>query len=247
MCPVWCDWYQQDLTPLTLKPDCKQSFNSGIVEAEHLDLKFVNERIANANKGLAGASHIPAVFQDTFSMTNDLPSVSDTIDMFSVLLKPLKAFNSIANTIADVHPYVKVALGIFTCTSKMILNQADHDVAVSLLSKISEVYTFIMEEEELAKIQSMLVIYGKIAQQMLECDDFISHYSETKSASENLDLVGMEPSEGIQNWISSTKEGAPCILWLSGTAGKGKSAVAHTITNWYIEHSGLSSCIMLLL
>ncbi|KAG2106680.1 uncharacterized protein F5147DRAFT_578452 [Suillus discolor] len=46
----------------------------------------------------------------------------------------------------------------------------------------------------------------------------------------------------IQNWISSTEEGAPCILWLSGTAGKGKSAVAHTIANWYIENSGLGSC-----
>jgi hypothetical protein len=29
---------------------------------------------------------------------------------------------------------------------------------------------------------------------------------------------------------------------LSGTAGKDKSAVAHTIANWYIENSGLGSC-----
>jgi hypothetical protein len=69
----------------------------------------------------------------------------------------------------------------------MILTQADRDVTVSsLLSKISEVYTFITEEEELAKIQSMLAIYGKIAQQTLECTDFISHYSETKSACESI-------------------------------------------------------------
>ncbi|KAG1800887.1 uncharacterized protein HD556DRAFT_967441 [Suillus plorans] len=306
----------KDLTPLTLEPDCEQSSNPGIVEvsstneAEHLDPKFVNERIANANKGLAGASHVSTILQDTSSATNNLPSVSDTVDTFSVLLKPLKAFNSIANAIADVHPYAKVALSIFTCASKMILDQADRDVAVSLLlSKISEVYTFITEEEELAKIQSMLAIYGKIAQQTLECADFISHYSETKSAwirlgkhvfdetdatiqnyssvlgslmqqfrdraardtvvivhrmgmTESLDLVGMEYAMGaglntskcclpntrqdllkdIQNWISSTEEGAPRILWLSGTAGKGKSAVAHTIANWYIEHGGLGSC-----
>ncbi|KAG2091228.1 uncharacterized protein F5147DRAFT_586425, partial [Suillus discolor] len=45
----------------------------------------------------------------------------------------------------------------------------------------------------------------------------------------------------IQSWISSTEEGAPRILWLSGTAGKGKSAVAHTIANWYIENGGLGS------
>jgi hypothetical protein len=160
------------------------------------------------------------------SAINNIPSFSGTIDTFSVLVKPLKVFNSIANEIANVqpsvsllyitdvhmqvHPYVKVALSIFTYVSKvgfflshhhcrlmrfrfqMILDQADHDVAVSdLLKKISEVYTLIMEEEELAKIQSMLAIYGKIAQQILECTDFICHYSETKSTCELIPLFGL--------------------------------------------------------
>jgi len=40
----------------------------------------------------------------------------------------------------------------------------------------------------------------------------------------------------------SARPGAPRILWLSGTAGKGKSAVAHTIAKWYIERGGLGSC-----
>jgi hypothetical protein len=72
----------------------------------------------------------------------------------------------------------------------MILDQADRDVAVSrLLSKISEVFTFITEEKELIKIQSMLATYGKIAQQTLECADFIRHYAETKSACELIPLL----------------------------------------------------------
>jgi hypothetical protein len=67
----------------------------------------------------------------------------------------------------------------------MILDQADRDVAVSdLLSKVSGVFAFMTEEEALTKIQSMLSIYGKIAQQTLECADFITHYSETTSACE---------------------------------------------------------------
>ncbi|KAG2366067.1 WD40-repeat-containing domain protein [Suillus spraguei] len=111
-------------------------------EAEHLDPNFVSERIADATKDLAGIGHVPTIVQDTFSATNNLPSVSDTIDIFSAFLRPLKVFNSIADEIANVHPYAKVALGSFTCASKMILDQADHDVAISdLLSKISEVYT----------------------------------------------------------------------------------------------------------
>jgi len=71
----------------------------------------------------------------------------------------------------------------------MILDQADRDNAVSdLLTKVSKVYSFVTEEEELAKIESMIVVYGKIAQQTLECADFIVHYSETKSVCESISL-----------------------------------------------------------
>ncbi|KAG2046098.1 hypothetical protein BDR06DRAFT_1015016 [Suillus hirtellus] len=63
----------------------------------------------------------------------------------------------------------------------MILHQADRDVAVSRpLSKVSEVYTFITEEE-LPQIKSMLAIYGRIAQQTLDFADFISHYFEKRA------------------------------------------------------------------
>lgn len=97
-------------------------------------------------ESLAGIGHVPTIVQDTFSATNNLPSVSDTIDIFSAFLRPLKVFNSIADEIANVHPYAKVALGSFTCAPKMILDQADHDVAISdLLSKISEVYVSLLQ------------------------------------------------------------------------------------------------------
>ncbi|KAG1724630.1 uncharacterized protein EDB91DRAFT_123426 [Suillus paluster] len=94
---------------------------------------------------------------------------------FSAILGPLKAFNSVANGLADVHPYANVALIIFTCASK-----ADRDNDVShLLPKMSEVYPFIAEEEALGNIPSMPAIYGKGARQTLEYADFIAHNSET--------------------------------------------------------------------
>ncbi|KIK46465.1 hypothetical protein CY34DRAFT_75906, partial [Suillus luteus UH-Slu-Lm8-n1] len=46
----------------------------------------------------------------------------------------------------------------------------------------------------------------------------------------------------IKDWISSTEEDAPSVLWPSGPAGKGKSGVGHTITNQYHERGGLVSC-----
>ncbi|KAG1741914.1 uncharacterized protein EDB91DRAFT_1336257, partial [Suillus paluster] len=159
----------QDPSPLTAPtptpgPNADQPSNSGILKVEQPDPKFVNERIADATKGVAGMKNVPVMAQNTASQTNNLQSIPDTIDTFSAILKPLKAFNSIANVLADAHPYAKVALSIFTYASQMILDQADRDAAVSgLLSKISEVYTFITEEEALASVPSMPAIYGKIA------------------------------------------------------------------------------------
>ncbi|KAG2753294.1 WD40 repeat-like protein [Suillus brevipes Sb2] len=46
----------------------------------------------------------------------------------------------------------------------------------------------------------------------------------------------------IKCWIRSTGEDEPRILLLSGTAGKGKSAIAHTIANWSHERGGMRAC-----
>jgi len=68
----------------------------------------------------------------------------------------------------------------------MILSQAKRDDAVrALLERLSEVYIFMNEDKRLAEIASMQTLYGKIAQQTLECADFIVHYSETKNACES--------------------------------------------------------------
>jgi len=68
---------------------------------------------------------------------------------------------------------------------QMILRQKDRDDAVrGLLIKLSEVYNF-MNEDKLAEIEKMQVVYGELARQTQECADFIDHYSETKSACES--------------------------------------------------------------
>jgi hypothetical protein len=95
----------------------------------------VNEKITNATKDLAGIGQIPTIMQHTSSAANDVQSASGTVNTFSALLKLLKAFNSVANEIANVQPsisllyvtnvhmqvhlYAKVALSIFTCASNV--------------------------------------------------------------------------------------------------------------------------------
>ncbi|KAL4074753.1 WD40-repeat-containing domain protein [Scleroderma yunnanense] len=46
----------------------------------------------------------------------------------------------------------------------------------------------------------------------------------------------------IVDWINSPEPDCPCVFWLHGQAGKGKSAIAHTIANWFNELGGLGAC-----
>jgi hypothetical protein len=46
----------------------------------------------------------------------------------------------------------------------------------------------------------------------------------------------------ITDWVNSTGDNVPRVLWLSGPAGKGKSAIAHTIATWFHDVGGLGSC-----
>ncbi|KAG2336413.1 hypothetical protein BDR05DRAFT_1005889 [Suillus weaverae] len=46
----------------------------------------------------------------------------------------------------------------------------------------------------------------------------------------------------ITEWVNSTGDNVPRVLWLSGPAGKGKSAIAHTIAKWFSDVGGLGSC-----
>lgn len=222
-----------------------------------------------------------------------------------MILEHLKEFHSAASQIADINPYAKTAMNILTYTSKIILDHPDKDDALSrLFAKVSEVYAVLTEMQEVAKIASMLEIYGKLARQMLECADFIVHYTKTKRrrldkdiykeadvtiqsyievfdhlmpqlreqrvrkmiilhhAVEDLDFndmvyaasAGLDISKcclsgtredilsKIKSWVYSTGEDVPRVLWLTGAADTGKSAIAHTIAKWFNELGGLGAC-----
>ncbi|KIM54282.1 hypothetical protein SCLCIDRAFT_387208, partial [Scleroderma citrinum Foug A] len=46
----------------------------------------------------------------------------------------------------------------------------------------------------------------------------------------------------IVDWINDPDVNAPRIFWLHGQAGRGKSAIAHTIALWFKNVGGLGSC-----
>ncbi|KIN97133.1 hypothetical protein M404DRAFT_37720, partial [Pisolithus tinctorius Marx 270] len=57
-----------------------------------------------------------------------------------------------------------------------------------------------------------------------------------------LDGTRTEILTDIINWIYDTAENMPRVLWLHGQAGKGKSAIAHTIALWFKNIGGVGSC-----
>ncbi|KIO04629.1 hypothetical protein M404DRAFT_26080 [Pisolithus tinctorius Marx 270] len=57
-----------------------------------------------------------------------------------------------------------------------------------------------------------------------------------------LDGTRTEILTEIINWIYATDENVPRILWLHGRAGKGKSAIAHTIALWFKNVGGVGCC-----
>ncbi|KIK25850.1 hypothetical protein PISMIDRAFT_96108 [Pisolithus microcarpus 441] len=57
-----------------------------------------------------------------------------------------------------------------------------------------------------------------------------------------LDGTRTEILREIMSWINDPNANAPRILWLHGQAGRGKSAIAHTIASWIKDVGGLGSC-----
>ncbi|KAG1807568.1 hypothetical protein EV424DRAFT_230934 [Suillus variegatus] len=264
-----------------------------------LALRDVNEAAKGMNllsgpaaSGISAAQNAPAdacTFEDTY-------------------LRPLKIFDAVIGKLANVHPYAKMALGVLSCASKIILAQANRDDAIlSLYMKLGQVYGFMTQDDTLHQISSMSTILGQVSQQTLECAHFIMDYSEKKNfwrrlgknvisetddtiqrynnvldalmqnfrdqvardvaiythrTSEILDLSGMAYAEAagldtrkrclpgtrmdilsdIMGWINDSRDDVPCVLWLSGPAGTGKSAIAHTIASSFIGVGGLGSC-----
>ncbi|KAG2116413.1 uncharacterized protein F5147DRAFT_758077 [Suillus discolor] len=93
------------------------------------------------------------------------PTALDNIDSIgTAYLQPLRIFDTVIGTIAEVHPYAKMALGVLSCASKIILAQADRDEAVlDLYKKLGQVYGFITRDDTLLKISSMRDILGQIS------------------------------------------------------------------------------------
>ncbi|KAH7905203.1 hypothetical protein BJ138DRAFT_1165211, partial [Hygrophoropsis aurantiaca] len=256
--------------------------------------------LEDANETAAHMNRLGSSTKSGAQATQNAPTALDDADnLQSTYLQPLKIFDSVISKIGDVHPYAKIALGVLSTASKIILAQDSRDEAVlRLLTKLDQVYSFVSQDDTLAQMSSMRTIVARIAQVTMECAEFIRSFAETKGfwtrlgknvlsetndkiqgysdtleglmqqfrdqvtrdtaafihrADEFMDLNGIICASGaglitgkrclpntrteilaeISNWINSSGDDVPRVLWLSGPAGKGKSAIAHTVAGWF--------------
>ncbi|KIK21039.1 hypothetical protein PISMIDRAFT_681748 [Pisolithus microcarpus 441] len=116
------------------------------------------------------------LINDTNAAFTDIQNIADTY------LKPLEIFNEVVTTLAKIHPYAQIALGILTAASQLLMKQANLDKAVlSLLQTIRTVYEFLTEKETINNINDMKDTLAKIARVISDAAQFIKGYSETTS------------------------------------------------------------------
>ncbi|KIM51385.1 hypothetical protein SCLCIDRAFT_33498 [Scleroderma citrinum Foug A] len=223
-------------------------------------------------------------------------ATSSRIDTISLtFLEPLRDFNTVVSTIAKVHPYAQLALGLLSCAAKVHF-LVDKDMHLTSL-----VYEFLLEEDTKANLDVMKDTLARITQVVSTSAQFIKNYSETKNfwkraaknifsetqsivdgynkaldelmqefrnravrdtyinvlrvldIFEDLSLDGMAYADGvgldtmkecldgmkveilkeIVDWIHDPDVNVPWVFWLHGQAGRGKSAIAHTIALHY--------------
>ncbi|KAI6096657.1 hypothetical protein EDD16DRAFT_1732862, partial [Pisolithus croceorrhizus] len=124
--------------------------------------------ISNATQGVVGAVGI------VNTTASGIQTLSDTY------LKPFKVFNQVVSTLANVHPYTQVALGVLTSVSQLFLNQASLDKAVSdLLDTIRNVYEWLVHEDRISVLDK--VALAKIAEAVSDSAHFVVNYSTTKN------------------------------------------------------------------
>ncbi|KAL4072012.1 hypothetical protein J3A83DRAFT_4371978 [Scleroderma citrinum] len=125
---------------------------------------------------------------EKISTIKSIPGLLDTaanaITQINVInttfLQPLTVFSTVADGLANIHPYAQLALTLLTTASDMILSQANLDTSIGdLMLRIGKIYELILENKFTINVMRGVLI--QIAQVVHECAQFISRYSETKN------------------------------------------------------------------
>ncbi|KAI6149790.1 hypothetical protein BKA82DRAFT_3266918 [Pisolithus tinctorius] len=96
-----------------------------VVPTKNAEKSIVKPTEASAGKGVGtavkdfgGIDPIPCIDKGAVAVGNPSTTLSEVQNLSDTYLKPFKVFNQVVSTLANVHPYAQIALGILTSAAQ---------------------------------------------------------------------------------------------------------------------------------
>ncbi|KAG2339592.1 hypothetical protein BDR05DRAFT_938889 [Suillus weaverae] len=153
------------------------------------------------------------ISQQTRECAHFIKSYSETKNFWKRLGK---------NVISETNDTIQQYSDVLDMLMQNFRDQVARDVAIH----IHDIAIHVHRTEELLDLSGMAYADGAGLDTRKQC----------------LEGTRREILSQITEWVNSTGDNVPRVLWLSGPAGKGKSAIAHTIAKWFEDVGGLGSC-----
>ncbi|GJJ11102.1 hypothetical protein Clacol_005333 [Clathrus columnatus] len=285
-----------EIAQQTLSNNDSQS-NDTLTSVNDLDRGKLDDSMREVSKVLDGARDITGKHLEHDNKAYRCKQVAAN------LLQRLSAFTNLVQSIADAHPYAKMAWTIISSIVEIITNTQDVDQNIlQLFETLDTTYKFLEETKEIENYPSYKRILSTLAKQTVDCGYFIRDYAKnanfwirvgkniiggpiktrietyrttfcnlleefrTHSSLHTELAVGrvlegnqeicealyldslpyaagaglntgkqcllgtrIEVLDEIIEWVNDGDESCPRLFWLAGTAGVGKSAIAHSI------------------
>ncbi|KAF8505078.1 hypothetical protein BU17DRAFT_58057 [Hysterangium stoloniferum] len=209
----------------------------------------------------------------------DVSNMTSMIDLWSPLLDKIEAFMTIADKIAEVHPYAKIAWGTLSVIPKNIITKLTLQTtecayfigayasdgsfwkrllnsAISPVDKAIEAYERAFKNlqaafQGTAMLQTEIIVFrmldsvNAMAAEIDLNDMACANNARFDSGKKCLPGTRQGILSEITDWARHPiEDNFPCIFFLHGVAGSGKSAIAHTIAKSFhgAKRLGSSYC-----
>ncbi|KAG2142738.1 uncharacterized protein EDB93DRAFT_1105414 [Suillus bovinus] len=114
---------------LEVQPATVQDASAGVKRGT--DPQLVTTALQDARDGADQMNALWGPAGSIVSAGQNAPAALDNMGNMEVTyLQPLRIFDTLIGELANVHPYAKMALGVLSCASKIIIAQADRDEAI---------------------------------------------------------------------------------------------------------------------
>ncbi|KZP15430.1 hypothetical protein FIBSPDRAFT_81749 [Athelia psychrophila] len=173
------------------------------------------EEIGLAEKSIAKLQLAPPITDKIERAVGGSAEFTDTFSPIAVslsaLLDKIKPFVDIADQLAEIHPYAKMAWSILSLIPKSIIAQRERDESLcNLMETIKDVHIFLAEVEPLEIIDSQRKIAEDIGRLTVESAHLIRHYTVNENFFKRVATLAFSTASAkiqkIQDQLEELKE-----------------------------------------